>query len=180
MRSGPRAPQSSEYLKRQVRGWRGAQQVLQITLTCGCPFKETNPITRPPQLCACPASSWTGATWLVSPNSPTSAARDYTGRGSIAVVGTGPALPPSSSQLVPSSFRKLGAPPTSATPGVSQWPASQGTLPLTSGLIRNSRTNSSREVRLKLSPPSWRWETGDGCGLSANANNKTGTLVTAE
>lgn len=29
---------------------------------------------------------------------------------------------------------------------------------------------------MKLPPPSWRWETGDGCG-SANANNKTGTLV---
>lgn len=31
---------------------------------------------------------------------------------------------------------------------------------------------------MKLPSPSWRWETGDGCGPSANANDKTGTLVT--
>lgn len=50
-------------------------------------------------------------------------------------------------------------------------------IPLTSGLIGDSETHSSREVRLKLPPPSWRWETGDGCAPSANANNKTGTIV---
>lgn len=33
-------------------------------------------------------------------------------------------------------------------------------------------------MRLKLPPPFWRWETGDGCGPSANANNKTSTWVT--
>ncbi|XP_057552335.1 THAP domain-containing protein 1 isoform X2 [Hippopotamus amphibius kiboko] len=94
-----------------------------------------------------------------------------------------PAPPPARQFLLPSGSAE--APPTAAkpslrrdTPGLSQWPESQGTLPLTSGLIGDSRTYSSREVRLKLPPPSWRWETGDGCDPSANANNKTGTLVT--
>lgn len=93
----------------------------------------------------------------------------------------------SSPRLFLSSFRKLSSPAPSATlsppgntPGLSQWSASQGTLPLTSGLIRDDRTNSSREVRLKLPSPSWRWEWGDGCGPLATRNNKTSTLVTSE
>ena len=47
LRSLPRAPQSSEYLKRQVPGWRGAQHVLHITSTVAPLLKRRTQLPDP-------------------------------------------------------------------------------------------------------------------------------------
>lgn len=75
LRPLPRAPQSSEYLKRQVPGRRGAQHVLQITPT-GAPLLKRR-TQLPDHLSFAPVLLQVGpADPTESANSPTSAARD--------------------------------------------------------------------------------------------------------
>ena len=91
LRSLPRAPQSSEYLKRQVPGWRGAQHVTNHS-NCGSPFKERNPITRP-HLSFAPVLLLVGpADPTESPNSSTSAAREAS-KGAGLVLRSRPSSP---------------------------------------------------------------------------------------